>query len=55
MTATHHPVPIAGARSTRRAWWSLLGFAPSFALSFLVGELLVSALGYPVGDAEQAP
>ncbi|MFC7363294.1 hypothetical protein [Nocardioides astragali] len=54
MTATHHPVPLAGA-STRRAWWSLLGFVPSFALAFLVGEGLISALGYPVGGEEQAP
>lgn len=44
-----------GAVHTRRAWWSLLGFAPSFLLAFVVGEGLVSALGWPVGGDEQAP
>lgn len=28
---------------------------PSFALAFLIGEGLISALGYPTGGAEQAP
>lgn len=55
MTATHHPDRLAGGPFTRRAWWSLLGFVPSFALAFLVGEGLISALGYPAGDEEQAP
>lgn len=55
MTAIHHPDQIAGAPFTRRAWWSLLGFVPSFALAFLVGEGLIAALGYPTGGAEPAP
>ena len=55
MTAVHHSEQLAGAPSTRRAWWSLLGFVPSFGLSFLVGEGLVSALGYTVGGDEQVP
>ena len=55
MTATHHPDQLAGAPFTRRAWWSLLGFVPSFGLAFLTGEGLISALGYPTGGAAQAP
>jgi hypothetical protein len=55
MTAVRHPEQLDAGSFTRRAWWSLLGFVPSFGLSFLVGEGLVSALGYPVGGAEQAP
>lgn len=55
MTATQHPAQLAGAASTRRAWWSLIGFVPSFALAFVVGEGLVSALGHPSGGEEQAP
>jgi len=55
MTATIHPDRPAGATFTRRAWWSLLGFVPSFALAFLVGEGLISALGYPAGGEDQAP
>lgn len=47
MTAV--PGPDA-SRSTRGAWWSLLGFVPSFALAFAVGEGLVAAFGYPVGE-----
>jgi hypothetical protein len=54
MTAIHTEQP-AGASFTRRAWWSLLGFAPSFALAFAVGEGIISALGYPSGGGEQAP
>jgi Na+/melibiose symporter-like transporter len=46
---------VPAATLTRRAWWSLVGFVPSFFLAFLVGEGLVSALGYPVGGEEQAP
>ena len=46
---------VPAATLTQRAWWSLLGFVPSFGLSFLVGEGLASALGYPPGGAEQAP
>lgn len=52
---TVHPERLEGATFTRRAWWSLLGFVPSFVLAFLVGEGLISALGYPPGDAAQAP
>ena len=55
MTAVRHPEQVAAASFTRRAWWSLLGFLPSFFLAFLIGEGLVSALGYPVGGEEQAP
>ncbi|QIK74289.1 hypothetical protein [Nocardioides piscis] len=55
MTATQHSAQLDGGRFTRCAWWSLLGFVPSFALAFLVGEGLVSALGYPTGGSEQAP
>jgi hypothetical protein len=55
LTATHHPAGLTGAPFTRRAWWSLLGFVPSFALAFLIGEGLISALGYPSGGEQQAP
>lgn len=55
MSSTRHPGQIDGAVLTRRAWWSLLGFVPSFGLAFLIGEGLISALGYPTGGAEQAP
>lgn len=59
MTAIHHSASLCcqgdGTRCTRRAWWSLLGFAPSLALAFLIGEGLISALGYPTGGPEQAP
>ncbi len=55
MTATDHPARPAGAPFTRRAWWSLLGFVQSLGLAFLIGEGLISALGYPAGGAEQAP
>ncbi|MFM6851272.1 MAG: hypothetical protein ACKOVB_19450 [Terrabacter sp.] len=48
MTTTRRPAPSATA-PTRRAWLSLLGFVPSFGLAFLVGEGLVSAMGYEVG------
>ncbi|KRE95136.1 hypothetical protein ASG76_05480 [Nocardioides sp. Soil774] len=53
MTTTRHPAPGATA-PTRRAWLSLLGFVPSFGLAFLVGEGLVSAMGYDVGS-DQPP
>lgn len=55
MTAIHHSYQLAGSAFTRRAWWSLLGFVPSFALSFAIGEGLISALGYPSGGEAQAP
>lgn len=55
MTATQDSNQIVGAPLTRRAWWSLLGFVPSFGLAFLIGEGLISAIGYPSGGAEQAP
>ena len=55
MTAVHHSDHLAGAPFTRRARWSLLGFVPSLALAFAVGEGLISALGYPSGGAERAP
>jgi hypothetical protein len=55
MTVTQHPAPVAGARYTRRAWWSLLGFVPSLVLAFVIGEGLISLLGYPCGGEEQPP
>lgn len=54
MTAIHTE-SRRGTSDTHRAWWSLLGFVPSFFGAFLVGEGLISLLGYPVGGAEQAP
>jgi Na+/melibiose symporter-like transporter len=55
MTAVHPTEHLDAASFTRRAWWSLAGFVPSFFLAFLIGEGLVSAFGYPVGGDEQAP
>jgi Na+/melibiose symporter-like transporter len=59
MTAVHQPEhqseQVPAEVLTRRAWWSLLGFVPSFVLAFAIGEGLISALGYPVGGDEQAP
>lgn len=55
MTAVRHPEQLDATRFTRRAWWSLVGFVPSFGLAFLVGEGLASALGHPAGGDEQAP
>lgn len=54
MTATDVRRPDAAA-DVRRAWWSLLAFAPAFGLAFAVGEGLAAALGYPPGGADQAP
>lgn len=51
-TANRHASPASVP--TRRAWFSLLGFVPSFGLSFLVGEGLVTAFGYEVGG-DQPP
>lgn len=53
MTTVRHTAPGA-ATTTRRAWLSLLGFVPSFGVAFLVGEGLVSAMGYEVGG-DQPP
>ena len=58
-------VPRTGALAdVRRAWWSLLGFVPSFGLAFAersgiridvaVGEGLATALGHPPGGDEAA-
>jgi hypothetical protein len=55
MSTTQQPVTREAAAATRWAWWSLLGFVPSFGLAFAVGEGLVSALGYPTGGSAQAP
>lgn len=55
MTAIHDSDRLDGARLTRRAWWSVAGLLPSLVLAFLVGEGLISALGYPSGGVEQAP
>jgi predicted membrane-bound mannosyltransferase len=51
MTAIHGH--LDASRYTRLAWWSLLGFVPSFVLAFVVGEGIISALGYPSGGEEQ--
>jgi predicted membrane-bound mannosyltransferase len=55
MPATQQPLSREATTATRWAWWSLLGFVPSFVLAFAVGEGLISALGYPSGGSEQAP
>jgi hypothetical protein len=55
MTAIHGHEGLDGSRYTQRAWWSLLGFVPSFVLAFVIGEGLIAALGYPSGGDEQAP
>lgn len=56
MTTTTQPDRRAnGSRDTRRAWWSLVGFVPSFVLAFVVGEGLVAALGYPSGGDTTPP
>lgn len=54
MTTTQ-PAAREATSATRWAWASLLGFVPSFVLAFLVGEGLISALGYPTGGSGQAP
>lgn len=54
MTAIHTE-QHAGAAFTRRAWWSLLGFVPSFALAFALGEGISTALGYSTVGQEAAP
>ena len=43
------------ASFTHRAWWSLLGFVPSFLLAFAIGEGISSALGYPAGGDVASP
>ena len=55
MTAIRGHEQLDGSRYTRRAWWSLLGFVPTFVLAFVIGEGLISAFGYPSGGDEQAP
>ncbi|MBA3022038.1 hypothetical protein [Propionicimonas sp.] len=46
----------AQARTNRRiAWVSLLLFVPCFFGAFLVGEGLISLLGYEVGDSVRPP
>lgn len=55
MTAIHSHERVSGPGFTRRAWWSLLGFVPSFVLAFLVGEGILSALGYSTDGYPQAP
>lgn len=54
MTETQ-PRTAEGRAATRWAWWSLLGFIPSFGLAFAVGEGLISLLGYPTGGSAEAP
>ena len=55
MTTVQPHDRVAGRSDTRRAWWSLLGFVPSFVLAFVIGEGLISALGYPTGGVTQPP
>ena len=55
MTTVQPGDRVDGRSSTRRAWWSLLGFVPSFVLAFVIGEGLISALGYPTGGVTQPP
>lgn len=47
--------PVVGTSYTHRAWWSLLGFVPSLALAFLVGEGLITALGYDTAGGTTPP
>lgn len=54
MTAIHTGTP-QGPAYTRRAWWSLVGFVPSFVLAFLIGEGLISALGFDLADGSHPP
>jgi hypothetical protein len=53
--AALHAADGAGSGFTCWAWWSLLGFVPSTVLAFVVGEGLISALGYPTGSETEAP
>ena len=54
-TSTHRPVDHA-EHDVRNAWLSVLLLPVAFGLAFLVGEGLISALGYEVGDASiEAP
>ncbi len=55
MDSTPHPERSTRSPSTRLAWWSLLGFVPSFVLAFGVGEGLIAVLGYPAGGDTPAP
>jgi hypothetical protein len=50
MQTLEKPLPTDPGRDVRRAWWSLALFVPSFVLAFVVGEGLVSALGYGTGQ-----
>lgn len=54
MTAVHPRIDTDAPTSLRRAWWSLLGFVVTFALAFVVGEGLASALGHPSGGDQPA-
>lgn len=53
MATAPHTGPTTSA-ATRRAWLSILGFVPSLALAFVVGEGLLTAMGYEVGG-DQPP
>lgn len=48
-TSTRRPVDHA-AHDVRNAWLSVLLLPVAFGLAFLIGEGLISALGYPVGE-----
>lgn len=47
--------PPGASPDTRRAWWSLVGFVPSFVLAFVVGEGLITALGYDSASGVTPP
>lgn len=57
---TVHPAPSGHERDLRRAWWSLVLFAPSLVAAFITGEGLLAALGHsddqspPAGTALMA-
>lgn len=48
-TSTRRPVEHAD-HDVRNAWLSVLLLPVAFGLAFLIGEGLISALGYPVGE-----
>lgn len=48
-TSTRRPADNA-RRDVRNAWLSVLLLPIAFGLAFLIGEGLISLLGYPVGD-----
>ena len=49
-TAARRPVPPEAERDRRRAWTALLLYPVAFVLAFVVGEGLVTLLGYDAGE-----